>query len=92
MIGFVASTISIKSSLSAISAFHGGGGLRGAGTGATTTHKDRTHILSILIRPTTPDMDTGMVTMAMATDTVTRLGLTMPAITAPRTTKTTMKV
>ena len=64
MIGFVASTISIKSSLSAISAFHGGGGLRGAGTGATT-HTDRTHILSILIRPTTPATDTGMVTMAI---------------------------
>ena len=69
MIGFVASTISIKSSLSAISAFHGGGGLRGAGTGATT-HTDPTNILSILIRPTTPATDTGMVTMAMAMATV----------------------
>ena len=64
MIGFVASTVSIKSSLSATSAFHGGGVLGGAGT-RTTTHTDPTNILSILIRPTTPATDTGMVTMVI---------------------------
>ena len=65
MIGFVASTISIKSSLLATSAFHGGGVLGGVGTRATT-HTHPTNILNILIRPTTPATDTGMVTMAMA--------------------------
>ena len=91
MIGFVASTISTKSSLSAPSAYHRGGigfgVLGGAGTGAT--HTD----------PTTPATDTGMVTMAMVTgrpamitDMAIRLGVTTAAITAARTTEMTMKV
>ena len=77
MINFIASTISTKSSLSATSAFHGGGVgvgagvlggggagvLGGAGTGVT--HPDPTDILIIPIPPTTPATDTGMVTMAM---------------------------
>ena len=75
MINFIASTISIKPTLSATSAFHGGGVgagvlggggagvLGGAGTGVT--HTDPTDILIIPIRPTTPATDTGMVTMAM---------------------------
>src|SRR3989440_4483805 len=91
IIGFVASSISTKSFLSATSAFHGGGVLGGVGTGATT-HTDPTDILIILIRPTTPATDTGMVTMAMVTDMATRLGVTTAAITAARTTKMTMKV
>src|SRR5205823_10070057 len=91
MIGFVASTVSIKSSLSATSAFHGGGVLGGAGTGATS-HTDPTDILIILIRPTTPATDMGMVTMAMVTHMATRLGVTTAAITAARTTKMTTKV
>src|SRR5215831_6468229 len=91
MIGFVASTVSMKSSSSATSAFDGGGVLGGAGTGATT-HTDPTNILSILIRPTTPGTDTGMVTMAMATDIPTRLRVTTAAITAARTMKMTVKV
>ena len=66
MIGFVASTVLIKSSLSATSALDGGGVLGGVGTGATT-HTNRTNILNILIRPTIPATDTGMVTMAMVT-------------------------
>src|SRR5438045_8923608 len=53
MIGFVASGISTKSSLSATSAFHGGGVLGRAGTGATT-HTGLTDILILLIRPSTP--------------------------------------
>ena len=64
MIGFVASSISTKSSLSATSPFHGGGVLGGAGTGVTT-HTDPTNILNIRIRPSTPVTDTGMITMAM---------------------------
>ena len=43
---------------------------------------DPTNILSILILPTTPATDTGMVTMATATDIPTRLRVTMAAITA----------
>src|SRR6266852_2120280 len=50
------------------------------------------NILNILIRPTTPATDTGMVTMAMVTDMATRLGVTTAAITAARTTEMTMKV
>src|SRR5438132_10806386 len=98
MIGFVASTVSRKSSLSATSAFHGGGVLGGAGTGATT-HTDPTDILIIRIRPCTPATDTGMVTMvmvmgrpAMVTDIATHMGVTTASITAARTTKMTMKV
>jgi uncharacterized protein (TIGR02246 family) len=52
-IGFVASSISTKSSLSATSPLHGGGIFGGAGTGVTT-HTDPTDILSIRIRPSTP--------------------------------------
>src|SRR5882724_10296852 len=88
MIGFVASTDSRKSSLSATTAFHGGWVLGGAGTGATHTDP---------IRPTTPATDT--VTMAMVmgrpaiiTDMATRLRVTTATITAPRTTEATMKV
>src|SRR2546428_11799668 len=98
MIGFVASTVSRKSSLSATSAFHGGGVHGGTGTGATT-HTDPTDILSIRIPPSTPATDMSMVTMAMVmghpamvTDMTTLLGVTTAAITAARTTKTTMKV
>src|SRR6266436_4718741 len=98
MIGFGASTVSIKSFLSATSAFHGGGVLGGAGTGATT-HTDPTDILNILIRPTTPATDTGMATMAlvlgrlaMITDMATRLGVITAAITAARTMELTMKM
>src|SRR5262245_52838116 len=94
MIGFVASTVSIKSSLSATSDFHGGGVPGGVGTGATT-HTDPTSILNILIRPTpAPATDTGMVTMAMVTDIATRLPVitAITAITAARATKMTMKV
>src|SRR2546429_2598933 len=92
MIGFVASSISTKSSLSATSPLHGGGVLGGAGTGAT--HTDPT---DIPIRPTTPATDTGMITMAMVmgrpamitdmADMATRLGVTTAAITAARTTE-----
>jgi len=91
MIGFGASTVSIKSFLSATSAFHGGGVLGGVGTGATT-HTDPTNILNILIRPTTRLRIRVMVTMAMVTYTATRLGVITAAITAARTTKMTMKV
>ena len=42
IIGFVASSISTKSSLSATSPLHGGGVLGGPGTGPT--HTDPTHI------------------------------------------------
>src|SRR5580704_12150181 len=96
MIGFVASSISTKSSLSATSPLHGGGLLGGAGTGAT--HTDPTDIPN---RRTTPATDTGMVTMAMAmvmgrlamiTDMATRLGVTTAAITTARTTEMTMKM
>jgi hypothetical protein len=58
MIGFVASSISTKSSLSAISPLHGGGVLGGARTGAT--HTNPTYIP---IHPITPATD--MVTMAL---------------------------
>ena len=99
MINFIASTISIKPSLSATSAFHGGGGgaglLGGAGTGVT--HTDPTDILIIPIRRTTPATDTGMVTMAMVmgrpammTDMATRLRVTPAAITAARATQMTI--
>src|ERR1700746_747577 len=98
MIGFDASSISIKSSLLATSPLHGGGVLGGAGTGVTT-HTDPTDILSIPIHPSTPATDTGMVTMAMVisrpamvTYIATRMGVTTAAITAARTTKMTMKV
>src|SRR6266487_4501789 len=91
MIGFVASSISTKSFLSATSAFHGGGVLGGTGTGATT-HTDPTDILSIRIRPCTPATDMTIVTMAMVTDMATHLGVTTAAITAARTTEMTMKV
>src|SRR5881396_691216 len=98
MIGFVASSISTKSFLSATSAFHGGGVLGGTGTGATT-HTNPTDILSIPIRPSIPATDMTMVTMAivtghpaMVTDMTTHLGVTTAAITAARTTKMTMKV
>src|ERR1700745_4109489 len=97
-IGFVASSISTKSSLSATSPLHGGGVLGGAGTGATT-HTDPTDILIIPIHPSIPATDTGMVTIAMVmsrpamvTDIATRMGVTTAAITAARTTKMTMKV
>src|SRR5436190_15138232 len=98
MIGFVASTVSRKSSLSATSAFHGGGVPGGTGTGATI-HTDPTDILIILIRPSTPATDSGMVAMAMVmshpamvTNIATHLGVTTAAITAARTTKMTMQV
>src|SRR5260370_17658062 len=94
IIGFVSSSISTKSSLSATSPLHGGGVLGGARTGAT--HTDPT---DIPIRPTTPATDTGMVTMAMVmgllamiTDMATRLGVTRAAITAAGTTEMMMKV
>src|SRR5207253_832124 len=97
IISFVASSISTKSFLSATSLLHGGGVLGGAGTGATQT--DPTNILSIRIPPSTPATDMSMVTMAMVmghpamvTDMTTLLGVTTAAITAARTTKTTMKV
>src|SRR5215471_16729887 len=90
MIGFIASAVSIKSSLSATSDFHGGGVPGGVGMGATT-HTDPTNILNILIRPTTPATDTGMLIIATVTDTATRLRV-ITAITAARTTKMTMKV
>src|SRR5437667_487840 len=92
MIDFIASTISTKSSLSATSAYHGGGigvGVLG-GAGTAATHMDPT---------TTPATDTGMVTMAMVmgrpamiTGMATRPGVTTAAITAARTTEMTMKV
>src|SRR5437899_7459285 len=91
MIGFGASTVSIKSSLSATSAFHGGGVLGGVGTGATS-HTDPTNILNILIRPTTPATDTGMVTMALITAMPIHLCCTTAAMTAARTTKMPVKV
>src|SRR5437867_7386709 len=96
MIGFVASTVSRKSSLSATSAFHGGGVPGGAGTGATT-HTDPTDILIIPIRPSTPATDMSMVAMAMVrpamvTNITIHLGVTTAAITPARTTKMTMKV
>src|SRR5438552_18600027 len=98
IIGFVASTVSRKSSLSATSAFHGGGVHGGTGTGATT-HTDPTDILSIRIRPSTPATDMTMVTMAMVTghpvmvtDMITHLGVTTAAITAARPTKITIKL
>src|SRR5262249_17889115 len=96
MIGFVASSISTKSSLSAASPLHGGGVLCGAGTGATT-HTDPTGILIIPIHPSTPATDTGIVNIAMGptamvTYIATRMGVTTAAITAARTTEMTMKV
>ena len=60
LIGFVASSISTKSSLSAISPLPGGGVRGGAKTGAT--HTDPTYIP---IRPITPATNSGMVTMTM---------------------------
>src|SRR5437773_3318271 len=97
MVGFVASTVSRKSSLSATSAFHGGGVPGGTGTGATT-HTDP-DILIIPIRPSIPATDmstvamaTAMVRPAMVTNIATHLGVTTAAITAARTTKMTMKV
>ena len=75
MIGFVASSISTKSSLSATSPLHGGGVLGGVGTGATHTAPT-----DIPIRQTTPPTDPGTITMAMVmarpamvTDMSTRL-------------------
>src|SRR2546428_13940412 len=60
MIDFIASTISTKSSLSATSAFHGGGvgagALRGAGTGVT--HTDTT--AATTTATTGPVLDTGV--------------------------------
>src|SRR5438132_8655634 len=98
IIGFVASTVSRKSSLSATSAFHGGGVHGGTGTGATT-HTDPTDILSIRIPHSTPATDMTMVTMAtvtghpaMVTDMTTHLGVTTAASPAARTTNLTMKV
>src|SRR5206468_7089303 len=96
MIGFVASTVSRKSSLSATSAFQGGGVPGGTGTGATT-HTDPTDILIIPIRPSAPATDMSMVAMAMVppgmvTNIATHLGVTTAPITAARTTKMTMKV
>src|SRR5947208_3071422 len=96
IISFVASSISTKSFLSATSLLHGGGVLGGAGTG-TTTHTNPTDILSIRIPPSTPATDMSMVTIAMGhpamvTNMTTLLGVTTAAITAARTTKTTMKV
>jgi hypothetical protein len=86
-----------ESSLSASSAFHGGGVLGGAGTGATT-HMDPTGILSIRT-PSTPATDIRTVTMAMVmsrpamvTYIATRMGVTTAAITAALTTKMTMKM
>src|SRR6266487_569965 len=96
IIGFVASSISTKSFLSATSAFHGGVVL---GVTGATTHTDPTDILSIRIRPSTPATDMTMVTMAMVTghpamvtDMTTHWGVTTAVITAARTTKMTMKV
>src|SRR5947208_13870303 len=90
IIGFVASTVSRKSSLSATSAFHGGGVHGGTGTGATT-HTDPTDILNIRIRPSTPATDMGMETMpmvmgrpAMVTNMPTPMGVITAATTAPR--------
>ena len=114
MMDFSASTISTKSSLSATSAFHGGGAgvlggvgagiLGGVGAGilggawAGATHTDPMDILIILIRPTTPATDTGMVTLAMVmvrpamiTDMATRLRVTPAAITAARTREMTIR-
>ncbi len=80
IIGFVASSISTRSSLSATSPLHGGGVLGGHGTGPT--HTDPTHIPIRPTTPTTPATETGMVTMvmimvmdrpAMITDMSTRL-------------------
>jgi hypothetical protein len=93
MINFIASTISTKSSLSATSAFHGGGA--GVLGGAGVTHTDPMDILIIPIHPTTPATDTGMVTMvmgrpAMIPDMTTRLGVTTAAITAAQTTEMTI--
>ena len=75
LIGFVASSISTKSSLSATSPLHGGGVLGGPGTGPTHTDP-----MIIPIRPITPATNPGMVTMAMVmgrqamiTDMSTRL-------------------
>src|SRR5882724_1501393 len=98
MIGFVASSISTKSFLSATSLLHGGGVLGGAGTRATHTYP--MDILSIHhLPPSTPATDISMVTMAMVmghpamvTSMTTLLGVTTAAITPARTTKTTMKV
>src|SRR5437879_12996468 len=97
MIGFVASGISTKSSLSATSAFHGGGVLGRAGTGATT-HTDPTDILIILIRPSTPATDTSMVTKAMVMGRATMvkyiatsMGVTRAASTTAAPTQITMK-
>src|SRR5215208_7575397 len=90
VIGFVASTVSIKSSLSATSAFHGGGVPRGTGTGATIhTEPEPTNTL---IRPSTLATDLSIVIMAMVMDRpalimATRMGVTTAAITAPRATK-----
>src|SRR5207237_7048596 len=98
IIGFVASTVSRKSSLSATSAFHGGGVHGGTGTGATT-HTDPTDILSIRIPHSTPATDMTMVTMAtvtghpaMVTDIATHMEVTTAAIETAHTTKKTMKV
>src|SRR5262249_10959314 len=98
MIGFVGSSISTKSSLSAASPLPGGGVLGGAGIGATT-HTDSQDNLIIPIHRSTAAMDTGMVTMAMVmsrpamvTYIATRTGVTTAAITAARATKMTMKV
>src|SRR5438552_16879019 len=92
IIGFVASTVSRKSSLSATSAFHGGGVHGGTGTGATT-HTDLTDILNIRIRPSTPATEMSMETMpmvmgrpAMVTNITSPMGVTTVAITAARTT------
>src|SRR5215471_13731729 len=89
MIGFIASAVSIKSSLLATLGFHGGGVLGGVGTRATT-HTDPTNILNILIRPTTPATDMG--TMALVPAIPTHLWFATAAITAAGTTKMTMKV
>src|SRR5438132_13593904 len=96
--GFVASSISTKSFLSATSAFHGGGVLGGPGTGATT-HTDPTDILNIRIRPSTPATDMSMETMpmvmgrpAMVTNITTPMGVITSAITADRSTKMKMNV
>src|SRR5438132_5733443 len=98
IIGFVASTVSRKSFLSATSAFHGGGVHGGTGTGAIT-HTEPTGILSIRIPPSTPATDMSMVTMAMVMgrpamviNIAIHMGVTTAAITAARTTKMTMKV
>ena len=70
LIGFVASSISTKSSLSATSPRHGGGVLGGPGTGPT-----RTDLMHIPIHPTTPatqaieaSMVTVVIVMAMVMD------------------------